>query len=1079
MIRFVGILLVIIVFLSNARAQSATLKFDSLVSVAQLAMAQEDVPRAEFYINLLKAHGEVKNATETINLLTTEKLILQTDYPQALGYIEKLKQSERTSTIIHSLILEGKILNRQGQFKKSITILESVGNKLDNTESGVRGERWHWLGASLMETGKNKEAQECFLQALSIFQSDSSKFYVKLALSRIMAGINFKRTGNYQAAEREYQLAIKILENTPLPKYRERSRAYINLANVYNEQRNYLLAQQYYLKSLDLYQTKLRDSSQLTILYNNMAQFYQSYGNGLASKEYFDKWYQLFSKTSKQNYNASALKMLVNYGAFLGDVLFEFDHADEILRKAEGYLNEDSNPEDHLLLIIARVQNFIGPSKNDSTSVQLEKARSILLEYPETQYWFDLYCIESTLATNTKRYEKADSLIQLALVAAKTYEDSSSRLADAYRLWGLNLDLQQRHPEAAEKFKEALKMMDAVSNPYHPNRIALLNHTGISYFNNKQVDSARHYLVRALQANQLPVQNNISRFSDPFEVLVSNFYLIQLTLKEDPTRLKDAEVYVLTSYSIIEDKRQSLKSSEDQRLYNRAVRDFFDIAITYYFRMFTLTQNGNYFNRAFEFAEKSRYQALQHSLQDVRIGEFASVTQRIVSQEQELQKQINLLTKQIVEAVGSGEPTNPDLLREYNTGLVTLETRHHQMLDSVKKNLPGIYNLKFSTTTVSPSALQKDLLKSDMAFVQYHVGYEKVFVLIVTKEKPYMVELQDKMQLLKNIRQLSTINRLRLSREFIPAAHQLYKLLLQPVDSVLAHHRIKINHYVLIPDGEINYVPFDVLITKPAPELNACKFLLNEKILSYGYSSTLLWQEFSDYSLELQNAKMLSYAPTFNRQTEVELNETGLRNTAYKSQYATFDFQPLQNNTQEVKSISKIVKQKGYQDETLFAEQADEASFKRKDLNDYQIIHLATHGFVDYPTNQSSGIAFSYNETSGEDGILFMDEIFSLRSRAHLVCLSACQTGFGKVDVGEGMMSMTRAFLYSGVKNLVVSLWSVQDNSTAMLMENFYKQFVKSKSISLSLRSAKLQMMKEKEFSHPYNWAGFIHVGLN
>jgi CHAT domain-containing protein len=1080
MIRKTFFLLGLLALTSKAFTQTGTLKSDSTASLAWIAVVQEDVPRLEFYINILKSQSTTKSDLETIDVLTAEKLIFQTDYQEALSHIERLKQSERTKTIIHSLILEGKILNRQNQFKKSIEILESVGDKLGNAEQSVRGERWHWLGASRMQTGENVEAAKCFQQALIIFKSDSAKFYVKLALCRIMNGINFKRTGNFQAAEKEYLAAIKILENTPLPKYAERSRAYINLANVYNVQQNYLVAQRYYSKSLELYKTHLNDSNQLAILYINLALCYKNYGNFLASKEYYDKWYQTFNKASKQSLQLSGVQMLVNYGVFLQDFLYEFNHAYEVLKEAEGYLNEDSSPQDQLLFLFAKAQYFEVPFVKDSIAPLLKKARDILLKLPENHMsWFDLYSLESAFATNTQKYERADSLIWLAFVAAKEINtDTANRLSKVHSLWGFNFELQGKHPQAAESFKRTLQLMESFSTPYNPQRIAILNNIGISFFKSNEFDSAHHYLMLAFQSNQLPVNSYGPQFSDPFEVLVTNFYFLQLAMKQSVIQMKDAEVYVLTSYAIIEGKRKVLKSFEDQRAYNIAVRDFFDSAMKYYHQMFTLTGEANYFNKAFEMAEKARYQVLQHSLRDIRVGEFASVTQKISLDEQSTQKQVSLLTKQIVEQLGYGEKANYDLLKEYNNNLVSLQVRQDQMLDSVKNNLPGFYNLKFSATTVSPATLKKDLLKDDMAIIQYHVGYEKVHVLIITKENNYMLLLKDKSMLMKAIRGLSNINRLKLTNEFIPAAHQLYNQLIFPIDSVLRNSK-SIARYILIPDGEINYVPFDVLVIKPAAELSKCKFLLSDKMLSYGYSSTLLWQEFSDYAQELKKIRMLAYAPNFNAESASNLGTDLLRSATTKSKYAKYDFPPLQMNAKEVKSISSILDKSGFQNEMVLDIDADEESFKSKNLNQYEIIHLATHGFVDYPTANSSGIAFSFNQASREDGILFMDEIFSLRSHTHLVCLSACQTGFGQVDVGEGMMSMTRAFLYAGVKNLVVSLWAVQDNSTALLMEKFYKQFVKSKSISHSLRKAKLQMLQEAEFSHPYNWAGFIHVGMN
>lgn len=1066
----------LILLASCVLAQSSNTKFDSLVAHTRQALLLEDVHQARYFIQLLPAKGETQAQHDILQSLILEKLVLEREFIEAYQYVGRNKKSMNTLVSLHANIMEGRILNDQGRFKESIEVLEKVKSRIPSKENVLQEEFLHWLGNSRMEVGDYKKADEYLRQAIAICKSDSSRLFIKLVQARMTRGANFKKSDNYHAAENEYKLAIHVLENIPIPKYRELSKAYINLGNVYNDQWNYAPAQKYYLKSLQLNQTHLTDSNQLTVLYNNMGMFYQKYGNLLKSKEFYNKWFALFNNR-KQNFKNSGPSMLINYGAFLNGIQ-EYDHEFKVLYEAKELMPNDASAENQLRLLLARGHNFESMYQFDSTEVQLSKAAAIVLKHPEmnTYLRYIFYSQKSVLLSNTKNFSNADSLIQLAIQVLRQSDDYDDKtLADAYRIQGLNFLLQKRYADAASSFQRALLIVNKSLPAYHPQRIMLLNLIGASCLDNNESDSARHYLMLAVQANQFPVRNDEFSFSDPFEMLVSNFYLLRLAMQRDTGPLKEDEVFILSSNSIIENKRSALKSFEDQRAYNKAVRDFFDLAVEYYSRIFAQTKDPNYFDKAFETAEKSRYQSLQHALRHVRIGEFAGVTQKITSEEKALQQEIGLLGRQMIEEISLGADANADLLSEYNTRLTILQKRHQHVLDSLKKNLPGFYNLKFSMATVSPAAIKKDLLRDDMALIQYHVGYGKVHALIVTKENQYVILISDRERLLKSIRRLSNINKLRLSREFIPAAHELYKQLIQPVDSILSNK--KINHYVLIPDGEINYVPFDVLITKPASELSQCKFLLSDKILSYGYSSTLLWQEFSGYSLGNKKLKILTYAPAFK--AESNTSDDGLRGTAAKTRYATYDFQPLHMNVTEVKNISTIVEKRGFGNDAVLNDAADEASFKSRDLSQYQIIHLATHGFVDYPTTLSSGIAFSFNQDSGEDGILFMDEIFSLHCRAHLVCLSACQTGFGQVDVGEGMMSMTRAFLYAGVKNLVVSLWAVQDNSTSQLMQNFYKQFVKSKSISLSLRDAKLKMLRDGEFSHPYNWAGFIHVGLN
>ncbi len=1073
---YAGSCIVTVLFHLNPFVAGAQLSPVNLKEVRQ-ALNLENSHSANYYISQLQSFPHSKTEKKKIDILLAESLFLDEKYDQALSLVKPLESALHQAELAECFLLEGKILNRNNQFKESLYFLQEAEKLLkENPKNSNLGELNRWLGSSFSSLGNYSAATTTFHKSLSYFKKDSLSYYVKIAQVHIVNGLNYKRSQQHENAEQEYLSAIRILENSPLAKFKELSRAYINLANVYNEQTNYGAAQTYYQKAIVINTTSLNDPRQLSILYNNIANFYQDFGNLSKSKEYYDKWYLLFEK-GKWYSDEESLKMLINYARFFVDIL-EFEQADRLLWRARQFSHEDSDPAIQALFYFAHAKVKESLKQTDSVDFSLTQVDKLLrygnVNDPEIQT--QLLYRKGVYESNLKNYTRADSLLRSAIQQMR--QNESSDLPNAVRSLGLNFDMQNEDAKALTSYQEALRLITSTGNTFSAEYVQAVNDIGMAYRELKQFDSASYYFTKAVKQNQVPGNESVE-FIDAYEMLISNAQLLLVALENSPSEgnLRKAEFYAQTAYLILENKRKSIRSFEDQLSYNRVVREFFDIALEYYQKIFTLRGEVYYFNKMFETAEKARYQALQQALRHVRVGEFSGVTQKIVEEDQLLQKQIGVITRQIIDEMSWGDDANQDLLKEYNDMLVMLTKRHDKVIDSIKNNLPGLYNLKFSSPVASPQNLKADLLQQDMALVQYHIGFDKVYVMVISKEGQSVLVINNKIELLKSIRRLSNINKLQLTKEFIPVAHELYKRLLKPVDSLFA--KKKINHYVIIPDGEVNYVPFDVLITKPASELNQCKFLLNDKILSYGYSSTLLWQEFSGYQPETQQMKMLAYAPAFSTDSASQINDDGFRSAAAKTRYATYDFQPLHSNVTEVKGISTIVEKRGFQNEAVINDAADEASFKTKDLNQYQIIHLATHGFVDYPTTLSSGIAFSFNQTSKEDGILFMDEIFSLRFHTHLVCLSACQTGFGQVDVGEGMMSMTRAFLYAGAKNLVVSLWVVQDNSTARLMENFYKQFVKSKSISLSLRKAKLQMLQEGEFSHPYNWAGFIHVGMN
>jgi CHAT domain-containing protein len=150
------------------------------------------------------------------------------------------------------------------------------------------------------------------------------------------------------------------------------------------------------------------------------------------------------------------------------------------------------------------------------------------------------------------------------------------------------------------------------------------------------------------------------------------------------------------------------------------------------------------------------------------------------------------------------------------------------------------------------------------------------------------------------------------------------------------------------------------------------------------------------------------------------------------------------------------------------------------DLSQYRFIHLATHGLLNTVHPELSGVVLSLFDENGADtdGFLRLNDIFNLNLPAELVVLSACETGLGKDVQGEGLVGLTRGFMYAGAKRVAVSLWSVNDTATASLMTKFYQQMLdKGLNPVAALRAAQLEMWKSEQWKAPYYWAAFVVQG--
>jgi len=159
-------------------------------------------------------------------------------------------------------------------------------------------------------------------------------------------------------------------------------------------------------------------------------------------------------------------------------------------------------------------------------------------------------------------------------------------------------------------------------------------------------------------------------------------------------------------------------------------------------------------------------------------------------------------------------------------------------------------------------------------------------------------------------------------------------------------------------------------------------------------------------------------------------------------------------------------------------EDSTEDAVKRESLRRYRRLHFATHSLIDEKSPSRSAVVLTLDSDPGEDGFLEASEISELDLDCDLVVLSACQTGRGQLLSGEGVVGLTRAFLYAGARSVVVSLWSVSDISTGQLMKHFYRNLADNLGNAAALRLAKLEMSRSvTETRHPYYWAPFIAIG--
>lgn len=164
--------------------------------------------------------------------------------------------------------------------------------------------------------------------------------------------------------------------------------------------------------------------------------------------------------------------------------------------------------------------------------------------------------------------------------------------------------------------------------------------------------------------------------------------------------------------------------------------------------------------------------------------------------------------------------------------------------------------------------------------------------------------------------------------------------------------------------------------------------------------------------------------------------------------------------------------------DVYYGEAASESAFK-KATGKHGIIHIATHAFIDNESPSYSRLMFNNGGDTGEDGILYAYEIYNLQLNSELAVLSSCNTGTGKLVKGEGVFSLARAFMYAGVPAVIVSLWDIDDRSTAEIVVGFYKRLAAGETKADALRNVKLDYLRNSDqlTANPVYWAGLVSIG--
>ena len=569
----------------------------------------------------------------------------------------------------------------------------------------------------------------------------------------------------------------------------------------------------------------------------------------------------------------------------------------------------------------------------------------------------------------------------------------------------------------------------------------------------------------------------------------------------------------------------SLRADESRTTFLATTKDVYDEAASAFAEMALLNSPAgsalsgkalDYAAESFKITEAGRARSLLDMLGEVNAQITEGVPADLLKRKQDNLNRQQEIAEQLTGISLSGDQKQKPA--ELEKELDKLQTEFDEIENQIRASSPR-YAALTGAQPLTLAETQQKVLDDATVLLEYSLGNETSYAFAVTQSNVSLFKLPPR----ANIDKLATDFRAqlippKLQRRivgidvvaeqqrglglvegpsenlgaFVAASNALYKAAVEPANSSIGDKRL-----LVVADGALNYIPFEALVkSTDGADYASLSYLIKSNEIVYAPSASVVGAIRQSGNKPSGKNLLVVADPVFSSDDSRVKGKGALpasadaRGLGLGLESAVNDVagEPtpagglklarLVGTRVEADEIGKIAKSNGSQADLWIDLNASEDNLRSRDLTNYRVVHVATHGLLDAERPQFTGVVLSLVGNKDNDGFLRTDEIFNLRMGAPLVMLSACETGLGKEKRGEGVIGLTRAFMYAGAPTVGVSLWSVADKSTAELMTDFYRRLLGStNSSSAAMRAAQLGLISGKKYSAPFYWAPFVIVG--
>jgi CHAT domain-containing protein/predicted negative regulator of RcsB-dependent stress response len=544
----------------------------------------------------------------------------------------------------------------------------------------------------------------------------------------------------------------------------------------------------------------------------------------------------------------------------------------------------------------------------------------------------------------------------------------------------------------------------------------------------------------------------------------------------DLGRLAEAGRHAGESLSWIESQRARVTSGDARAMYFAQHHDVAMLLVDVYMQQHEKDRAAGHDRAALEVSERARARSLLDQLAEADARITRGAPRELVEREQRTAQQLSAKADRLTRLGGPSAAAKEAavLVNEIRV----LEGEYDQVRAEIRSASPA-YAALTQPRPATVAEVQQDLLDEDTVLLQYALGPRAGYAWVVDKqsvtaerlpnEATFTAAVRDVRTLLKSPRDSSV------AADFEAAVARLSDLAVGSLASRLRGKRVAV-----VTDGALQYIPF-AMLTVPRESGGRSTLLERGEIVTLPSASAVLAQRAQRARQDRPALGLAVLADPVFGSTASGAPPGASRILAHLAPANGVSMQPIPplpfTRTEATSILRTAANGKNFQALGL---DATKELVTNGTLRDYRYVHFATHGVVDSERASLSAIVLSLVDAAGKprDGFLRSHELFNLELRADLVVLSACETGLGRDIRGEGLIGLTRGFMYAGAPRVVVSLWSVSDRATAGLMTGFYEQMLKSgKPPAAALRSAQLAMLKQPATQHPFYWAAFVVQG--